>query len=350
MGASLSVNLSRKSYDAASRTSVIHVDVILTSNAGTHNHYTDENQGAILTITIDNQSYSGVCPFGSSSSGTFKETVFSSDIAVVHSADSTKTFFVRASLYTGTSAGTVTDSATMSLSPAGGSGGGSGGSDSGDEEGGSSGGSSGAAQGNATIVGQCALYRDDDYVRDIVYSPEYSATIYSTSIVIVKFIAPSFSGISTSVDIELSINFRYAGVGGVDVTTRNFKAALCENDDNYKLYFSSPVNVSDPYQIAVETGTAGFGTSIASLSIPTSRIKSGHEYYLILWKKVADQLTSFSVQPVKNHSINVNYVEGLVHIDSGSGFDGYQVFIDNGTSWDLAIPYIDNGTSWNLLS
>jgi hypothetical protein len=347
MGASISVNLSQKSFDAASGTSVIHVEVILTSNAGTHNHYTDEDQGAILTVTIGEQSYSGVCPFGSSSSGTFTETVFSSDISVVHSADSTKTFFVNASLYTGTGAGTVSDSASMSLSPAGGS---SGGSDSGDdyEGGGSSGGSSGAGQGNAAIVGQCGLYESHDYVQDIAYSPENSATIYSTSIAIVKFIAPSFSGISTSVDAELAISFQNTSAGAADASTRNFKAALCENDDNYNLYFSSPASVPDPYQIAVETGTANTGT--VSLSIPTSRIESGHEYYLILWKEVADATTFFSVSPSTNHSINVNYVEGLVHIDSGSGFDSYQVFIDNGTSWDLAIPYNDNGTSWDLCS
>ena len=41
---------------------------------------------------------------------------------------------------------------------------------------------------------------------------------------------------------------------------------------------------------------------------------------------------------------------GLVHIDSGSGFEDYQVYIDNGSSWDLYMPYVDNGSSWDLCS
>lgn len=41
---------------------------------------------------------------------------------------------------------------------------------------------------------------------------------------------------------------------------------------------------------------------------------------------------------------------GLVYIDDGESFNGYQVYIDNGTSWDLYIPYVDNGTSWDICS
>ena len=41
---------------------------------------------------------------------------------------------------------------------------------------------------------------------------------------------------------------------------------------------------------------------------------------------------------------------GLVYIDNGESFVGYQVYIDNGTSWDLYIPYVDNGTSWDICS
>lgn len=197
---------------------------------------------------------------------------------------------------------------------------------------------------NATVVGQCVATASTE---NLAYSKNY-ATIYSNNIAAIKFIAPKFSGAATSIDINLEMTFRYNGAGGYDSTLRDFNVALCKNDGNYSLYFSSPV--SDPYQIAMTTGTATTGASTVLLSIPTSHIESEQEYYLILWPKERSYFAVFSLSETKRHSINVNYVEGLVHIDSGSGFDSYQVFIDNGTSWDLAIPYIDNGTSWNLLS
>lgn len=350
MGASLSVNLSQKSYDAASRTSVIHVDVILTSNAGTHNHYTDENQGAILTIIINEQTYEWVCPFGSSTSGTFTENLFSSDIAVVHSADSTTSFFVHASLYTGTSAGTVSDSASMSLSPAGGSSGGSG---SGDdyEGGGSSGGSSGGGvnQGNASINEHCFVSNLNPTVKDGDYTNSGSCVVgtknafcYAT---VMKFRTPKFNGTSISVDVNIVFDGNYFSANIHEIVG----IAICTSVNSLEPYFTSPASVYDPNMVA----SGLFQKDSTFCTIPTDQLKSDTTYYLVLWDKrgkVASSEDYGGVGYQYNHRINVNYVEGSVYIDSGSGFDSYQVFIDNGTSWDLAIPYNDNGTTWNLLS
>ncbi|MBR6654351.1 MAG: InlB B-repeat-containing protein [Oscillospiraceae bacterium] len=41
---------------------------------------------------------------------------------------------------------------------------------------------------------------------------------------------------------------------------------------------------------------------------------------------------------------------GLAFIDSGTGFEPYQVWIDNGSSWEQYAPYVDNGTSWEEMS
>lgn len=47
-------------------------------------------------------------------------------------------------------------------------------------------------------------------------------------------------------------------------------------------------------------------------------------------------------------SADVTVDEGLVYIDSGNGWETYEIYIDNGTSWDKYVPYIDNGASWEL--
>ena len=351
MGASLSVNLSQKSYDAATRTSVIHVDVTLTSNAGTHNHYTDENRGAIFTIIIDDREYSGVCPFGSSDSGTFTENLFSSDIAVVHSTDSTTSFFVHASLYTGTSAGTVSDSASMSLPPAGGSSGGSG-SDSGDDDyegGGSSGGSSGGGvnRRNAKIIEHCFVNHFQPTVSSYTNSGgcvvgTKQAICHAT---VFKFRTPKFNGTSISVDVNIVFATNYFSANIHEIVG----IAICTSVNSLEPYFTSPASVYDPNMVA----SGLFQKDSTVCTIPTDQLKSETTYYLVLWDKrgkVASSNDYGAIGYQEYHSINVNYVEGSVYIDSGSGFDSYQVFIDNGTSWDLAIPFNDNGTSWDLCS
>lgn len=39
---------------------------------------------------------------------------------------------------------------------------------------------------------------------------------------------------------------------------------------------------------------------------------------------------------------------GVVQIDTGSGFVKAIPYIDNGTEWKQAIPYIDNGSTWKV--
>lgn len=62
---------------------------------------------------------------------------------------------------------------------------------------------------------------------------------------------------------------------------------------------------------------------------------------------------SYTPGPVSVSGISMTLTtidRGLVHIDTGSEWNTYQVYIDNGSSWDLYIPYIDNGSGWDLYS
>lgn len=78
--------------------------------------------------------------------------------------------------------------------------------------------------------------------------------------------------------------------------------------------------------------------------------------YLYIWTNKAvgvSNVIGFRLSgPNNNYSTIITYEElnGLVYIDDGVEFRGYQVYIDNGTGWDMYTPYIDNGTSWDLYS
>lgn len=298
MGASLSVNLSRKSYDAASRTSVIHIDVILTSNAGTHNHYTDENRGAILTIIINEQTYKWVCPFGSSASGTFTENVFSSDVAAVHSTDSTTSFFVHASLYTGTSAGTVSDSASMTLSPAGGSSGGSGGgSDSGDQDDTGSGtvsSISGIVISNGSEFERYPCYIDTHH--EVTRRFQYYCDFEPMSVGY-KFVTPSeLTGYDVVTVVLLNV-YVFVGEGyfaNLNVYLRNTDSALLDSDGKaydysgnvgnliFELHPSAPLEPNTEYRIFIacsgDDEDAEAGYTFGSLSVEGNHTGMVDEY------------------------------------------------------------------------
>jgi hypothetical protein len=310
MGASISVNLSHKSYDAASRTSVIHVEVTLTSNAGTHNHYTDENRGAIFTIIIDDREYSGVCPFGSSDSGTFKETLFSSDISVVHSTDSTTSFFVHASLYTGTSAGTVSDSDSMSLSPAGGSSGG--GSDSGgydDTGGGTISSMNGIVISNASEFEQYLCYIDTHH--EVTRKFQYYCDFEPMNVGY-KFVTPSELASYDVVTILLTNVFVF-----VDSNSYTNLGVYLRNTDSDELA-SKAIGY---------TKTESVGTLVFELH-PATPLEPNTEYRIFI--------TSWG---------------GSEEAEAGGTFDTLTVAGDHTGMVDEYLeytPYIDNGTGWDL--
>jgi hypothetical protein len=315
MGASISVNLSKKSYDAASGTSVIHVEVTLTSNAGTHNHYTDENRGAIFTIIIDDREYSGVCPFGSSDSGTFKDTLFSSDISVVHSTDSTTSFFVHASLYTGTSAGTVSDSASMSLAPAGGSSGGSGGgSDSGDDD--------YTGGGTVSSINGIVISNDSEFERYRCYIDTYHEVTREVKFycdcepmsVGYKFVTPSFLAGYDVVTVALLNVYFFVGDGYYANLTMNIR-----NADGTLLASNGTSRDSN-----VNAGNLAFALH------PSVPLEPNTEYRIFISSSGDDE------------DAEVSYTFGSLSVEGDNTgmvdeYLEYTPYIDNGTGWD---PYL----------
>ncbi len=346
MGASLSVDLSQVSVNESSRTATVSIVVKITSTAGTHNHYgsSDLGQGALLYVTIDGNEYSQYVTFGSSDTGTFTSTVYSNSITVSYSSSGTKTVSASARCVTGTSAGTISGSDSLSLTPIGSSSGGSGG-DSGDDgddedDGGSTGGGSGGGSLILpTFVGNTSLsYYTSYFVGNDGW--DYYASV-------IKFTTPEFSGKSTSVDIAIKArNETYDRDELLGV-------AICSFPVNHEVYArASGVEVTDPYQIATGMITSKITSGIGQYgitNIPTTALKSSTAYYLILWIPTGYQSGGafHYLDAIEEHVIRVNYsnlstgcisttsdfIEYEIHIDNGSSFDKYDFFIDTGTDW-----------------
>ena len=91
-------------------------------------------------------------------------------------------------------------------------------------------------------------------------------------------------------------------------------------------------------------------TSTAAVTLPTPT-RSGYDFLGWATSSTASSGTTGSYTPTGNVTLYAIWgSKGLVYIDSGSGFESYQIYIDNGSSWDLYAPYIDNGSSWDLYS
>lgn len=352
MGASISVKLTQKSKNETARTANVGITVTVTSTAGTHNHFTDSTRGAVLYLTIDEREYSYVTPFGSEETGTFTSTIYSSETTVSYDSDGTKTVVVSAVLATGVSAGTVSDSASLTLPSIGSSGGSSGG---GSEEGGdddegggnTGGGGTTVEPGNATILGQAAVNNYVSGIIDALYDTSNTALIdnrsYQQDIAVIKFVTPKFDGVSASVNLTISTETVYKNSQTVNV-------GISTDDDSFTEYINNSASVSDPYQIA--SGTIQLTSNgVCSTNIPTTQLKSETTYYIFLWLPTTNDDASATIQKSTKHSITVNYTTApkrLVHIDTGSEYGEYQLFIDNGTSWDEYEVYVDNGTTWDL--
>ena len=91
-------------------------------------------------------------------------------------------------------------------------------------------------------------------------------------------------------------------------------------------------------------------TSTAAVSLPTPT-RSGYEFLGWATSSTASSGTTGSYTPSGSDTLYAIWGSlGLVYIDSGSAYEGYQIYIDNGSSWDLYAPYVDNGSSWDLYS
>lgn len=359
MGASLSIKLTQKSKNETARTAVVGIQINVTSTAGTHNHFTSADRGAVLTLTIDGNTSTIVTPFGSEETGTFTTTIYSRDTTVSYDTDGTKTVNVSATLATGTSSGTTSKTASITLTPISASGGGS----SGGNEGGNTGGGSGSGNtggntggedegedmgagstgsnnpsvltGNVTVVGQRSFSTSPgSYSLDTAMTL-YPPGVYNTNVIEIKITTPKFIGISTSLGIDLNIL----------TTQQPVRFALCSSNQNYAMYKNAPAAVNDPHQIASGSVTDGLFT------IKTTELKSETDYYLFLW--IASDMVYSSIgylYAAEGHSFTLNYTAGgTVHIETDSGFETYEIYIDtDGTGFKLYAAYMDNGTAFEL--
>lgn len=349
MGASLSVDLSQVSVNESSRTATVSIVVKITSTAGTHNHYgsSDLGQGALLYVTIDGNTYSQYVTFGSSSTGTYTSTVYSNSITVSYSSSGTKTVSASARCVTGTSAGTISGSDSLSLTPIGSSSGGSGGDSGDDEDDGDDGGNTGGGSGGGYLVlpnfvGNTSLSYHGSRFPGWVGNDGWD---YYASVI--KFTTPEFSGKSTSVDIAIKAR------DNTYAREELLGAAICSSSANNEVYArASGLEVTDPYQIAtgviISKITSGIG-QYGITNIPTTALKSSTAYYLILWIPTGYQNGEayHYLDVIEEHVIRVNYsnlstgcisttsdfIEYEIHIDNGSSFDKYDFFIDTGTDW-----------------
>ena len=365
MGASLSVNITQTGVNETSRTATVGVTVTITSTAGTHNHYGSSTlgQGAILYVTIDGSTYSSYISFGSSETGTFTSTVYSGSTTVSYGSSSTRTISVSARCITGTSAGTISGSDSVSLTSIGASSGGSGsgGDDYDDSEEYKEStvipntGDMALVPGNSTLLGQCN--------QEIIYGgwidytagssstvgpqqhPTYSKNVYMVSVIMFK--TPKLTGVPVSLSVALDV-----GSGSKsDALPANI--ALCSSDANRSKYIGATSSVTDEYQISV--GSINLvPNSFCFTTLQADTLESETVYYLILWlpsdnKDVNQYINDRELNSALNHAINVNYIEAsIVYISDGTNTDEFYCYIDNGSSYEPYILYIDNGGSWEI--
>lgn len=166
-----------------------------------------------------------------------------------------------------------------------------------------------------------------------------------------KFETPAFTG------VPKSITFNFSARSG-DYNFIVLHYALCTSDQNVSKYQNHHKSVTDdPYQIASGVVRCeGLKLNTAhSITINASDIsealKPSTTYYLIMWSYQNSSEGIYSalatINPISEQSAILSYDDGLVYLDTGSGFEALQLYIDNGTGWDLCLPYIDNSVSWD---
>lgn len=313
----LSLSLSQGTPNVTARTNTVTASVKVHYSDGSFNGNSPSG-----TLTINGQSFSFTCNFnyagigqGAASTGTGSVTACTRTVTVSYGSSSTKTVSASASFASGTGSGTVSASDSISLTPIS-SGGGSGGGDDDDDNteewdpdnpGGGSGGIV-VTPGNATVVGQALLTSNEPYYQTETYTPIYCGALSCTCAI--KITTPGFVGTSQSLDVDL-----YA-INAWSSDDLLMCYALCDSDENHRLYMGAQSVVNDPSQIVC--GTLSRAEWGLPFSIQTDKLVGNKDYYLFLWLPSDLGLTdSADLGVATSHSVNLNYIA-----DEGGGDSG----------------------------
>lgn len=326
--------------------------------------------GGTLRVTVDGVTDTRTVPFNAGETSSGSQNIYSYYWNISQPNGAARTISASATFQATNATAATPASATLSL-PAisGGSGGdNTGGGDSGGNEGGNTGGNEGGNEGgsgdlpniypsyssNVSDVGQACIAESTS--GELAYN-DFSTYYFSWNdpsmnrAIIIKFLAPSFSGVSSYLSIKLSANDT---LGGEDLV--NY--ALCESDENYFMYYGATSEVDDPTQIA--SGTTTQYSLRDGFNIHTDQLESQTYYYLVLWfSSDIEEYVRVYLNGARYHGITFNYKpivsgdttvmtkEGVFYIDNGSAFDEYECFLDNGTDWvrigSLASNFINTG-------
>ena len=311
----LSLSLSQGTPNVTARTTTVTATLKIHYSGGSHNGFSPPGQ-----IVIDGKSfpftqnfnYAGIGQ-GAASQGTGAESV-TRTATVSYGSNSTRTVSVSASFDSGTDSGEVSTSGSIALTPisSGGSSGGGGDGEEGGDSGGSGSGGVVVTPGNVTVIGQAFLTANEPYYQTETYTPIWCGDLSSSCAI--KINTPGFVGVSQSLDVDLhAIN-----VWASDDLLMCY--ALCDSDENHRLYIGAQSVVNDPNQIAC--GTLSRTEWGPSFSIQTDKLDGNKDYYLFLWLPSDLGLNDGADLGVATaHYVNLNYIAGAGGGDSGEDPD-----------------------------
>lgn len=206
------------------------------------------------------------------------------------------------------------------------------------------------ASSNCTIVGQdWAMNKGvlgDDFGSNAGYAGANSSTCYTY---ILQFKTPSFTGVAK----KISINMYVKAQVHLSATLRYALTTSVDNISSYQNYggqttYPEVTKDNDPNQITYglfELTNLDKNTHTHyTLELDATTLSPDTAYYLVLWGP--NNVSLIGVGEAEYHTVVLDYDDGLVYIDTGSGLEAYQAFVDNGTGWDLLLPHEDNGTGW----
>lgn len=154
---------------------------------------------------------------------------------------------------------------------------------------------------------------------------------------ILKFTVPEFTGVSTQVEFTL-----YVGNGAGESPTLRW--ALCGSDENMELYRDTNSEVADSHQLATGTVTMeNVETNhYQTITVKTSRLRSGGTYYLFLWGYAPPEDAQWiTVYTSDNHTAVLSSMDGAVRLKTSGGVKLCAVY--NGSGKRM-IPYVKTKT------
>lgn len=199
---------------------------------------------------------------------------------------------------------------------------------------------------NCTIVGRRTGSDTYDTASSAYVGYGSSTTFYPYAL---KFTVPVFTGVSSAVVFSLSMYSGYRN--GSKSPAVDLRWALCTSDANINSY-NTAGTVSDPNQIASGTGTVTFDglnsatSTIKKLTVPTTALKPGGSYFLILWGNNSGGYSgdTAAMNAASKHSAILEYNSGVVRIGDLTAI----AYRDTGTGWEVLIPDKDTGTEWEV--